>query len=95
MSLTGVREFRNVQAPLTLPGMLSTAGHCDQSRIALFLPSFHHSLLPSFFPRFGGDSSVLIKTLPRRLSGVDVEAEYCAYFYRLVAAEYRAEFPVA
>lgn len=27
----------NTQAPLTLPGMLSTAGHWDQSRIAIFV----------------------------------------------------------
>lgn len=25
------------QAPLTLPGMLSTAGHCDQSSAAIFV----------------------------------------------------------
>jgi hypothetical protein len=30
--------------------MLSTAGHCDQSSVAMFLPSFNRSLLP----RFGG-----------------------------------------
>src|SRR3569833_2060027 len=29
---TGVLVPRKTQAPLTLPGMLSTAGHCDQSR---------------------------------------------------------------
>src|ERR1017187_5635777 len=32
---TGVRVSRNTQAPLRLPGMLSTAGHCDQSRLAM------------------------------------------------------------
>jgi len=26
---------RNTQAPLRLPGMLPTAGHCDQSRLAM------------------------------------------------------------
>src|SRR5437763_17180206 len=31
---TGIRVPLNTQAPLTLPGMLSTAEHCDQSRIA-------------------------------------------------------------
>lgn len=30
---TGIRVPRNTQAPLTLPGMLSTASHCDQSSI--------------------------------------------------------------
>src|SRR5579863_4035657 len=40
-TLTGVRELRNVHAPLTLPGTLSTAGHCDQSRFAMICaPSF-------------------------------------------------------
>ncbi len=38
-SLTGVRELRNVHAPLTLPGMLSTPGHWDQSRfVAMCFP---------------------------------------------------------
>src|SRR5579863_6668500 len=32
---TGVRVSRNTHAPLRLPGMLSTAGHCDQSRVAV------------------------------------------------------------
>jgi hypothetical protein len=32
---TGVRVPRNTQAPLTLPGMLSTMGHCDQSSEAI------------------------------------------------------------
>src|ERR1700685_2004050 len=35
---TGVRVSRNTHAPLRLPGMLSTAGHCDQSRFAMFFP---------------------------------------------------------
>jgi hypothetical protein len=30
---TGIRVSLNTQAPLRLPGMLSTAGHCDQSRL--------------------------------------------------------------
>src|SRR5271166_5398726 len=34
---TGKRVSRNTQAPLTLPGTLSTAGHCDQSRTAITL----------------------------------------------------------
>src|SRR5580658_4785504 len=41
---TGVRVSRNTHAPLRLPGMLSTAGHCDQSRVAITLLSFHRSL---------------------------------------------------
>jgi hypothetical protein len=32
---TGVRVPLNTQAPLTLPGMLSTAGHWDQSSEAI------------------------------------------------------------
>jgi len=32
-------------APLTLPGTLSTAGHCDQSRIAMFLLLLLRSLI--------------------------------------------------
>src|SRR5437879_9462333 len=31
MTETGIRVPRSTQAPLTFPGMLSTAGHCDQS----------------------------------------------------------------
>jgi len=27
----GIHVFLNTQAPLTFPGILSTAGHCDQS----------------------------------------------------------------
>src|SRR5579862_9879619 len=46
---TGKRVSRNTHAPLTLPGILSTAGHWDQSRGAIFLPSFHR-----FLPRFVG-----------------------------------------
>src|SRR5438128_10194667 len=34
-SETGMRVSLNTQAPLTLPAMLSTAGHCDQSRVAM------------------------------------------------------------
>src|SRR6266849_5655559 len=43
-TFTGVRVPRSTHAPLTLPGMLSTAGHCDQSRVAIFLPYFYGSL---------------------------------------------------
>src|SRR5260370_10007711 len=31
---TGIRVSLKTQAPLTFPGMLSTAGHCDQSSAA-------------------------------------------------------------
>jgi hypothetical protein len=37
---TGIRVSLNTHAPLTLPGMLSTAGHCDQSRFAIIWISF-------------------------------------------------------
>src|SRR5579863_4574385 len=33
---TGIRVSLNTHAPLRLPGTLSTAGHCDQSRLAIF-----------------------------------------------------------
>src|SRR5271169_2489430 len=39
---TGIRVSLKTQAPLTLPGTLSTAGHCDQSRGAIVLRSFFH-----------------------------------------------------
>src|SRR5258708_24312124 len=32
---TGMRVLRNTQAPLRLPGTLSTAGHFDQSRVGI------------------------------------------------------------
>jgi len=35
IAATGIRVPRSTHAPLTLPGMLSTAGHCDQSRLAI------------------------------------------------------------
>ena len=34
LSVCGIRVFLNTHAPLTLPGTLSTAGHCDQSKVA-------------------------------------------------------------
>src|SRR6202161_2167642 len=37
---TGIRVPFNTQAPLTLPGMLSTTGHSDQSITAMVLPPF-------------------------------------------------------
>jgi hypothetical protein len=36
---TGIRVSRNTHAPLRLSGTLSTAGHCDQSRLAMMFPS--------------------------------------------------------
>jgi hypothetical protein len=43
---TGRRVSRNTHAPLTLPGMLSTAGHCDQSSVAMIIaPSFLRAAL--------------------------------------------------
>src|SRR6266702_1330986 len=42
---TGIRVPFKTHAPLTLPGMLSTAGHCDQSRVAISLPSFYRNCL--------------------------------------------------
>jgi hypothetical protein len=38
--------FLKTHAPLRLSATLSTAGHCDQSRFAMCVPSFHRSLLP-------------------------------------------------
>jgi hypothetical protein len=35
MAETGIRVPFNTHAPLTLPGTLSTTGHCDQSRPAI------------------------------------------------------------
>src|SRR5947207_11386034 len=50
---TGMRVFLNTHAPLTLPGMLSTAGHWDQSSTAIFqcLPDFSVRDLASMRPR--------------------------------------------
>lgn len=39
--LTGVRVPRKSQAPLTLPGMLSTAGHSDQSSAMIPPPDLY------------------------------------------------------
>src|ERR1035437_1734939 len=38
-TFTGVRVPLSTHAPLTFPGMLSTAGHCDQSRLMIRAPS--------------------------------------------------------
>ena len=48
---TGMRVPLSTHAPLTLPGMLSTTGHWDQSRLAMLLPSLHRSLLPRLAKR--------------------------------------------
>ena len=42
---TGNHVAWNTNAPLTLPGMLSTAGHCDQSRFAMRL----HRYMATFY----------------------------------------------
>jgi hypothetical protein len=34
---TGIRVLRNTHAPLSRPGTLSTAGHCDQSRVDILV----------------------------------------------------------
>src|ERR1019366_5320592 len=44
---------RSTHAPLTLPGMLSTAGHCDQSRFAIAGPPFSR-IAPNFSGNTGG-----------------------------------------
>src|ERR1700722_7713551 len=41
---TGVRVSRNTHAPLRLSATLSTAGHCDQSRVAMLRLPFHFRL---------------------------------------------------
>src|SRR5260370_347644 len=50
---TGIRVSRNTHAPLRLSGTLSTAGHCDQSRGAMFFPplilTFYHGLTTASF----------------------------------------------
>src|SRR5208283_5171033 len=46
---TGIRVPRNTHAPLRLSATLSTAGHCDQSSVAIPLPS-----LRCFIPQLGG-----------------------------------------
>src|SRR5580692_5117152 len=45
MASTGKRVFLSSGAPLTLPGMTSTKGQSDQSKVAMLVPSFHRSLL--------------------------------------------------
>src|SRR5271166_2234287 len=58
---TGIRVSRKTHAPLNLSATLSTAGHWDQSRVAMFSPSSHRSLLP----RFGGGVMTQGGQLPR------------------------------
>ena len=43
MVCTGMRVPRRTHAPLTLPGTLSTAGHCDQSS-GITNRDFYHNL---------------------------------------------------
>jgi len=60
---TGMRVPRSTQAPLTLPGTLSTAAHCDQSSAAIRLfqcPTFSRQtqwLRPSRFLVWHSDAS--------------------------------------
>src|ERR1700734_826491 len=44
MASTGKRVFLSSGAPLTLPGITSTKGQPDQSRLAMLIASFHRSL---------------------------------------------------
>jgi hypothetical protein len=50
MAETGIRASFKTHAPLSLSGTLSTAGHWDQSSVAMCLPSFHLA----FLARIGG-----------------------------------------
>jgi hypothetical protein len=43
MASTGKRVFLSNGAPLTLPGMTSTKGQSDQSRVVMFYRLFHVS----------------------------------------------------
>src|SRR5438552_9413875 len=54
IAATGIRVPLSTHAPLILPGMLSTAGHCDQSRLAMF------QLLPSGYAKDDSGSRVLL-----------------------------------
>ncbi len=52
---TGIRVSLNTHAPPRLPGMLSTAGHCDQSRAGIsllssFVALYMESLVPVAMP---------------------------------------------
>src|SRR5713226_5294123 len=47
---TGMRVPRKTQAPLTLPGTLSTAGHCDQSSAIKISPETLPTILVGFGP---------------------------------------------
>src|ERR1039458_2358704 len=59
---TGIRVPRNTHAPLRLSGTLSTAGHCDQSRVAISIPSYSSYLETVSRQRFP----------PSRTIGVDL-----------------------
>src|ERR1700690_3683110 len=65
---TGIRVLRNTHAPLRLPGTLSTAGHCDQSRAAMFLPSFYGSRSGSFLPRIWRRRHARVACVAARIS---------------------------
>src|SRR5260370_11752884 len=53
MTETGMRVPLSTRAPLTFPGMLSTAGHCDQSSAAMERFSFRLFYTKSAFLRSG------------------------------------------
>ena len=80
----------NTHAPLTFPGILSTAGHWDQSRIAIFAPPFivagyvvfyhgrsqrHTYHFPKNFPTPTRTSTVLIPGL----GSLNPAFEICKY----------------
>jgi len=48
---TGIRVPLNTQAPLTFPGTLSTAGHFDQSSVAIYKSlTYQHTLREAVSP---------------------------------------------
>src|SRR5258707_8713724 len=71
-SETGMRVFLNTHAPLTLPGMLSTAEHFDQSRAAMFLPSFSLELIYSASPELRPTSRSSLEKRFRSSNHIDV-----------------------
>src|SRR5882762_8241471 len=56
MTETGMRVPLSTHAPLTFPGMLSTAGHCDQSSAAMKGFSFRSFYTKSPFVRSGTEN---------------------------------------
>src|SRR5208337_5158045 len=66
---------RNTHAPLTLPGMLSTAGHWDQSRVAMILPSLCR--LTPLRPSVQDDAPLSGRGLLRRESVPSALLHFC------------------